>query len=216
MQIYKVTNKINGKIYIGKDTKNSKNYLGSGIVIKESLKKYGKDNFSKEILDECDNYDTLNEKEKYWISFYNSTDVNIGYNRSYGGDGFSGITQETIDKIVRKRLGKKLSQETKEKISKSNKDKPKSESHKKSLSEAWEKRKIEHPHTQETLEKMSNSMLGKNAKNTYKLTDPDGKEFLVNNLTQFAKIHNLQGPLLCKVASGERKHHKKWICEKLN
>jgi group I intron endonuclease len=216
MQIYKITNNINGKIYIGKDTKNNKNYFGSGIVIKQAIKKYGKKNFTKEILEECDNYNELNEKEIKWISIFNSTDKNIGYNRSYGGDGFSGITEDTIKKIIEKNTGKKRTEETKKKISDSNKDKPKSEEHKKSLSKAWEKRKIEHPHSKKTLEKMSKSMLGKNAKNTYKLIDMDGNEFIINNLTQFSKDNNLQRTILCKVASGERKHHKGWKCEKIN
>jgi len=216
MQIYKITNKINGKIYIGKDTKNKNNYYGSGIVIKDAIKKYGKDNFIKEIIDECEDYNTLNEKEMKWILFYNSTDVNIGYNRSHGGDGFSGITLETINKIAQKHKGSKRTNETKKKMSDAAKDKPKSEEHKKSLSKSWEKRKIEHPYTKETLEKMKNSMLGKNAKNTYKLINKEGKEFIVYNLTQFSKDNELQASILCKVMSGERTHHKGWKCEKLN
>ena len=49
MYIYKITNNINGKEYIGYKTKTvneSKNYYGSGIIIKHAIKKYGKDNFS--------------------------------------------------------------------------------------------------------------------------------------------------------------------------
>ena len=59
-------------------------------------------------------------------------------------------------------------------------------------------------------------MLGKNAKNTYKLTDKDNNEYIVKNITQFAKDKNLQHSLLFKVSSGERKHHKGWKCEKIN
>jgi len=216
MQIYKITNNVNGKIYIGKDSRDKKNYFGSGIVIKCAIKKYGKHNFSKEILEECDNHNTLNEKEIYWISFYQSTNFNIGYNRSHGGDGFCGITVETKEKLSKIRKGKILPKSVRDKISKSNKGKPKSKKHRKSLSNAWKKRKIEHPHTKETLEKMSISMLGKNAKNTYKLIDKNNHESIINNLTQFAKNNNLQRTLLSKVASGKRKHHKGWRCEKIN
>ena len=216
MEIYKITNKLNGKIYIGKDTKNKKNYFGSGIVIKQAIKKYGKENFDKCILCECNDYGELNEKEKYYIILFNSIDPNVGYNRSYGGDGFSGITQETINKIIFKNTGKKRTEESKKKMSDASKNKPKSEKHKESLSKAWEKRKIEHPYTNDTLKKMSESMLGKNAKNTYKLTHEDGRELLINNLTQFAKNNELQSSILCKVMSGERTHHKGWKCEKLN
>ena len=113
-------------------------------------------------------------------------------------------------------FGSKRTEETKNKISESNKNKPKSEKHKKSLSNAWKKRKIEHPHTKDTLEKMRISMLGKNAKNTYKLTDINNNEFIVKNLTLFAKENNLTHSLLIKVSKGTRNHHKGWKCEKLN
>lgn len=85
MVIYKTTNLINGKIYVGQDTKNNPNYLGSGKILKFALKKYGIENFKKEILEECLTLDELNELEKYWINKFNSTDNNIGYNLSFGG-----------------------------------------------------------------------------------------------------------------------------------
>lgn len=87
MIIYKTTNLLNGKIYIGKDIKNDKNYFGSGVALKESIKKYGKNNFKKEIICFCDNLKELNEKEKYYIKLYNSRDRKIGYNITEGGDG---------------------------------------------------------------------------------------------------------------------------------
>lgn len=85
MVIYKTTNLINGKIYVGQDTKNNVNYLGSGKLLKYALKKYGKDNFIKEILEYCKNIDELNEREKYWITELNSINKEIGYNISFGG-----------------------------------------------------------------------------------------------------------------------------------
>ena len=51
--IYKTTNLINGKIYVGSDISNIPSYLGSGKILKCAIKKYGKDNFQKEILDIC-------------------------------------------------------------------------------------------------------------------------------------------------------------------
>lgn len=237
MQIYKITNKLNGKIYIGKDVKDNPNYFGSGLLIKRAIVKYGIENFSKEILVECNSNEELNEKEKYWIKYYNSIRP-IGYNISEGGDGGDTFTnhpnKEEYSKnksiaskklwenesyrnnMIKSRIGSKRTEETKKKMSESSKNKPKSEEHKKSLSKAWEKRKIEHPHTKETLEKMSKSMLGKNAKNTYELIDPNNNEYITGNLTQFAKEHNLQSALLSKVVKGERKHHKGWKCKKLN
>ena len=237
MQIYKITNIINNKVYIGKDTKNNPNYFGSGLLIKRSIQKYGKENFLKEVIDNCDSAIELSTKESYWINYYNSITPN-GYNISKGGDGGDTYTnhpnKEEYSKnksiaskkmwenedyrknFIKTHTGIKKSEETKKKISLSNKNKPKSDNHKKSLSIAWERRKIEHPHTKETLEKMKNSMLGKNAKNTYKLIDPNNNEFFVKNIRQFAKDNNLQHTLLFKVFSGERKHHKGWTGKKLN
>lgn len=118
--IYKITNLIDNKIYIGKSTRCSKwyieHYYGSGIIIKQAIAKYGKQNFKKEILEFIDFKDEteLDLKECYYIGLYHSTDYNIGYNRSIGGEGSA---------------GKILSEETKLRISQSNKNKPKSAQH---------------------------------------------------------------------------------------
>ena len=72
MQIYKITNPINNKIYIGKDTTSDPNYFGSGLLINRAFKKYGKEHFTKEVIDETDNYEELSKKEIYWIEKLNS------------------------------------------------------------------------------------------------------------------------------------------------
>lgn len=83
MQIYKTTNLINGKIYIGQDSNNNPNYYGSGININRSILKYGKENFKKEILEEgIKKQKELNFLEEFWIEFFNSTNNKIGYNIS--------------------------------------------------------------------------------------------------------------------------------------
>jgi group I intron endonuclease len=87
MNIYKITNLINGKIYIGKDKSDNPSYMGSGLLIRRSIKKYGLKNFEKSILESLDDYVSLCEREKYWINLYDSTNPSIGYNISEGGDG---------------------------------------------------------------------------------------------------------------------------------
>ena len=87
MIIYKTTNIINGKIYIGQDTKNNPNYFGSGKLIKNALKKYGKPNFRKDILDYCYNMKELNEREIHRIEQYFSFDQRVGYNIAMGALG---------------------------------------------------------------------------------------------------------------------------------
>jgi len=63
--VYKTTNLINGKIYIGKhETYNlDDGYLGSGKLLLRAIKKYGKVNFKREILFECLTRDEMNMKE---------------------------------------------------------------------------------------------------------------------------------------------------------
>lgn len=85
--IFKITNLLNSKIYIGKSSNDRSQYFGSGRTVKCAIEKYGKINFTKEIIDTANTLVELNEKEKYWISYYKSYDPTIGYNRSLGGDG---------------------------------------------------------------------------------------------------------------------------------
>ena len=90
MIIYKIINLINKKIYVGQDTRNNPNYYGSGKLIIYAIKKYGKKNFKKEIVEDgINNIDLLNEREVYWIKKLNSKRPN-GYNLTDGGFGHLG------------------------------------------------------------------------------------------------------------------------------
>ena len=109
MYIYKTTNLINGKIYIGCSTRSveeSKSYLGSGTYIRAALAKYGSENFTKEILYTCDNKEDLSIAEKRFISEYNSTNCRIGYNALEGGYGGNGHYERTPEH--RAKMGAKI------------------------------------------------------------------------------------------------------------
>lgn len=94
--IYKATNKINGKIYIGKTynfekRKNEHIYeMNNGLPFHNALKKYGLENFEWEIIDHANTDKDIREKEIYWISklrtCINFEDCN-GYNLTLGGEG---------------------------------------------------------------------------------------------------------------------------------
>ena len=109
MIIYKTTNLINNKIYIGQDINNNYLYIGSGTILKNAIKKYGKENFKKEILESCSSKEELDLKEEYWINYYNSTDKTIGYNIANGGGGCVGCkhTEETKQKMSANTSGNK-------------------------------------------------------------------------------------------------------------
>lgn len=115
MYIYKITNKVNNKIYIGQvynktiqdrfnrhikeSSEHSKSYLGRAI------NKYGANNFICELIDTATSLQELNQKEIYWIKYYNFTDHNIGYNLTPGGDGGNTYlckSNEELNKIKQK------------------------------------------------------------------------------------------------------------------
>jgi len=101
--IYKTTNLINGRFYVGKDAYNKKHYIGSGTILKQAIKKYGRENFKKEILEHC-SFDILNEREIYWIDKLNA--INDGYNITEGGTGGDVITNNpNADEIRKKKKG---------------------------------------------------------------------------------------------------------------
>jgi len=91
MFVYKTTNLINGKIYIGKHSTNNlkDGYIGSGLIISKAFKKYGKDNFNFEIIEFSDSHEYLDQLEKDLIKEQNALDNEIGYNLHQGGLGGS-------------------------------------------------------------------------------------------------------------------------------
>lgn len=96
--IYKITNLINNKVYIGKteisilgrwkdhckaaENPSDKDY---DLYFHRAIRKYGKDNFTIEEIDTSEDSEELKKKEKYWIAYYNSYEK--GYNSTLGGDG---------------------------------------------------------------------------------------------------------------------------------
>lgn len=98
MIIYKTTNKINNKSYIGQTIKSLNERIsthlyyvndGSNYLFHKAIRKYGKENFIWEIICECNSKKELNEKEKFYIKFYN-TKTPKGYNLTDGGEGMVG------------------------------------------------------------------------------------------------------------------------------
>lgn len=107
--IYKTTNTFNGKIYIGQHRADKFNpeYFGSGVIITNIINKYGTDSFICEVLEECNSEQELNDKEIYWIEYFNATDKNIGYNLMSGGYKTRGIkhSDSTKKKISKSKTG---------------------------------------------------------------------------------------------------------------
>ena len=139
--IYKTTNKLNGKFYIGKHQTFNPNdgYLGSGKGIRDAIKKYGRENFFKEVLFIFDTEEEMNAKEKEILT-KEFVSTNENYNKGVGGEGGAQFTgrkhsEETKNRIKEKLKGSKLSDSSRKKISECNKKRKLSEETRNKLSE---------------------------------------------------------------------------------
>lgn len=84
--IYITTNLINGKQYIGQHKGDGNdNYLGSGDRLTVAIKKYGKENFKREIIEFANSLEELNELERYYITLANAVEDDHFYNIANGG-----------------------------------------------------------------------------------------------------------------------------------
>lgn len=113
--IYKITNQIDGKCYIGQSINilkrwtehryraMSKGSEGFENHFYRSIRKYGLENFSFEILEECPK-EELNEKEQFYVAKYCSNQENFGYNLTEGGDSISQrikkLSDEELQKVI--------------------------------------------------------------------------------------------------------------------
>ena len=127
--IYKITNVANDKIYIGKTKEYYGNqYFGIEGRLKQhminaftkskyndcprfynAIRKYGKDSFVIELLEET-NENEVNNSEIFYINLLGSTDDNIGYNISLGGDGRSvvHVNEDIREKISKAQFKEKM------------------------------------------------------------------------------------------------------------
>jgi hypothetical protein len=162
MIIYKATNKINGKCYVGQTTRELKvrkrHHLNSkedGNYFHNALYKYGPENFQWEVLCECESKEELNEMEFHYIKQYNSSWKESGYNLTEGGEGNPMDNPDTRKKISIANSKRIIKQSTKDKMSKANKGKNNPNYGKKS------KGCLGYKHTEEAKRKISEANKGK-------------------------------------------------------
>ncbi len=103
--IYKITNLINGKSYVGQTSRTLKErfieHAKAKTHLGNAIRKYGRKNFSVEVIEECTTPEQLNEREIFWIAHFNCKHPN-GYNFTDGGEGTHGLTEESLKKLRRK------------------------------------------------------------------------------------------------------------------
>ena len=105
--IYITTNLINNKKYIGQKIYKYdwKYYLGSGIALNSAIKKYGRKNFERKIIENCYSSEELDIREKYWINYFDAINNINFYNIAAGGDGgntLAGYSKSDIKKVREK------------------------------------------------------------------------------------------------------------------
>jgi group I intron endonuclease len=198
--IYKVTNSINDKIYIGQTTgtlhkRQLKHESGSRkrkppIHFHRALKKYSIEAFTWKILDYCDDKIELNDLEYHYIMQFDS--YKNGYNQTLGWEGSCGriCKDSTKEKISKAKTGIPLSKEHKAKLSKMRRGVKKSPEHVKNVARAksqyWE------------------------------IIHPNGNKEVIRNLSAFCRSHNLSDRGMWLVANKYRIHHKSFKCKKLS
>lgn len=108
-RIYIIKNTVSDKVYVGQTKVSLKlrfqNHLsaarnGKDYIIGKAIRKYGEDKFYIELLEEC-TVEELNEREKYWIAFFNSTDNRFGYNISIGGNVIRTTKELDKDMVIK-------------------------------------------------------------------------------------------------------------------
>ena len=176
MIIYKITNLIDGKIYVGQtvqsleqrisghrsNAKHNNNLLNENSI-DYAINKCGWENFKVEVIEICTSQNELNEREKFWIKILNCK-VPVGYNLTDGGGGIIGFTSQKgrhfsakhKAKISASNKGKKFSDEHKRKLSVAHKGKTLSNEHRKKISAANKG----HKHSAEAITKMSATKKG--------------------------------------------------------
>ena len=227
--IYKITNTINQKIYIGVHKTNDLDdgYMGSGVAITNAINKYGKDTFVKEIICLCKTEYEMYEKEKELV------EVGVhSYNMTNGGKGgWSHIDSKGDNNPMRR------SAETRAKVSASSKltrNDPEKKAFYDNISRENFKKATEHntgqkrpnhsiimkqkgqlktqwiEHREEMRDRLSSY---------FELTSPDNVVYTTNRLMDFCKEHNIPYNTVWNTSNtgkpSNRGKAKGWLCKKI-
>lgn len=149
--IYKITNLIDGKVYIGQTVnynKRKKRHLSSlkngnhhNEHLQRAFDKHGEDSFKIELIKKC-NIEELDKLERYYIKELDACNHDKGYNMMYGGQRYRNFTKEVRLKMSEAGKGRKFTNEHKKKISLAHKGRKLSQEHISKMSATKKKTKI--------------------------------------------------------------------------
>lgn len=198
MVIYKLTNKVNGKSYVGQTTRDLKTRIAEHsrkhrTVIEKAIKKYGIGSFSIETIDSADTISELNKKEVYWIEQVGCV-VPDGYNQCNGGDNTMGFNHR---------------EESKEKMSASHKELDKTaeknpffgKNHTEEQRRKWSEDRKNDPRYQENMRK---ARIASVKSTQVKVVNLDTKE-VFDSIRQAADQYKLKSTHISRVCRGGRK-----------
>lgn len=206
--IYCIHNLSTGKKYIGQTIeKIQRRVLRHFRTINETkisraIQKYGKCDFVYGIVEEIEDINLLDEREKYWIKYYSSVDN--GFNIKEGGKSARGYkqSQSSIEKRRQKLLGRPLSEEHKQKLSKAHKGKVLSKETVDKMISYRTGKKL----TKDCKEKISIS----HSKKTYELKHIDGSVLVIKNLAKFCRENKFSQSYFTRILKGKGKTYKGW------
>ena len=156
--IYRVTNMVNGKVYIGQTRNLSRRWgdhkrAGCDFHFHRAIRKHGAENFKFEVIDECLSSHEADLQEVYFIKESCSHRSEYGYNKTLGGTSIVGFSDESIAA----RRGREVSLETRKKLAEASRGFRHSEETKDLLRKKATGRKV----TEETKRKLAESGLGR-------------------------------------------------------
>ena len=204
-KVYKHTNKINNMVYIGITKNTLKNRWRGGYnnneLFSNAISQYGKENFISEIIEDGLTKEQAEEKERYYISLYDSTNPKKGYNIDKGGTHHGEHTDETKAKISKALKGREFTKEHLKHLQKP-KSVPYSEERRKALSEAMKGNQLTkgRKHTEEEKRLIAEGNKGKHGKKVY-----CSNGMIFNSALEAAKYFNVPRHTIMNMCNGKTK-----------
>lgn len=217
MIVYLITNLINSKQYVGQTTQSLekrwrrhcwKSTSKNSMPICQAISKYGKENFTIQILIYCSSQRRLNEQELFYTNELKTWSPN-GYNLR-AGDGRGSMSLETKNKIAAANTGKKRSIKARQNMSNAHKGKTLSLEQRQKISNANKGSNNSFygkHHTQESIDKFSK---------TYTIVSPEGEIMIVKNMAEHCRKYNLHKGNMNSMVKGNRPSCQGWALYKEN
>lgn len=233
MVVYCLTNKINGKKYVGQTVKSlewrikrhgvcARYYAGKDRgcrALNNAIHKYGLDSFSAEIMESCNSIEQLNKQETYWIATLNTLSPN-GYNLKSGGNR-SLYSEDSRKKMSLSQKGKPSPFKGKKittneqwehikRICALNKSSESIEKARKTRNKNMELGLVKPGNFKPKTQKQIESVILAKAK-TVIIVNPFGEVIEITNLSKFARENSLHKSGLSQLAMGKAKTHKGYM-----